>query len=310
MRVLITEDIAAEGKAYLKERGFDLILASAADEATLMREIRSMDGAIVRTAPFTKKIIAAGDRLKVISKHGVGVENIDVEAASAAGIRVTNGPLSNANSVAEHTLALMLTLTKQLALCDKAVRSGDFAIRNRIVLDDLAGKTVGIIGFGNIGRRVAEKCHYGFSMRVLAYNRSEKEMPDYVTPVSLDTLLSSADYISLHIPLTQETRKLIDAAALSKIKPSAYLINVARADVVDTDALIYALKNKKIKGAGIDVFSPEPPLQNNPFFTLPNVVLSPHNAAHTKKAFSDMSLHAAIGVVEVLEGLPVTWPIN
>ena len=309
MRVLLAQEIDAAGVDYLTERGYEVILASGSDEETLKREIVGMDAVIIRIQPFTAGILACADRLKVIGRHGVGVDNVDLEEAARRGIWVTNGPDSNVNSVAEHAVAMMLALCRKLPAADRAVRAGDFGFRNREVLADLEGLTLGILGFGNIGSRVALKCHFGFGMRVLAHNHREKPMPDYVEPVSFEQLLRRSDVLSLHLPSTPATRGCIGRAQLELMKPTALLLNTARGNIVVEQELAQALREGVIAGAGIDVYSQEPPPADHPFYALDNVVMTPHCSAHSKASYANMALHAAMGVHEVLAGLPVTWPV-
>lgn len=310
MKVLLAQDIDRAGWDYLSERGYEVTLASGWDEQTLCREIVGMDAVIVRIAPFTAKIMACADRLKVIARHGVGVDNIDLDEATRRGIQVTNGPLSNVGAVAEHAVAMMLALSRKLRDADTAIRSGDFGFRNRVVLTDLEGLTLGVLGFGNIGSRVAHKCHHGFGMQVLAYNHREKEMPDYVRQVPFEEVLRSSDIVSVHLPATAETRGCIGRAQLESMKPSALLINTARGDVVVEEALVEALRSGTIAGAGVDVYRQEPTPPDHPYFALDNILLTPHCSAHSKSAYANMALHAAMGAHEVLAGLPVTWPVN
>lgn len=310
MRVLLAQDIGPEGKDYLRQRGYEVILASNCDVETMKKEIVGADGVIVRSAPFTAEIMACADRLKVIGRYGVGVDSIDLKAATEHGIQVTNGPTANSNAVAEHTVAMMAAITKKLYESDQAMRSGYFNFRNEHLSGDLEGKTVGILGTGRIGRLVAKKCHFGFDMKILGYDPYVTELPDYIRPACVEEIFREADYISLHLPSTPETKNFIDEEQLRSMKPSVVLLNVARADVVNEQALARALETGEIAYAGVDVFSKEPPPANHPYFRPKNILLTPHYAALSVNSAINMGLHAAQGIDDVLSGRKPQWPVN
>ena len=311
-KVYLMQDMDPAGKNYLTERGYELVLAKAKTEAEQIEEVRDCDAIIVRVPRLTAAVIKAAPHLKVIARHGVGVDNIDLACATELGIQVTNGPYSNTESVAEHTVALTLALGRKLPLLNRAVREGDWGIRNRIRLLDLQGKTLGIVGSGRIGLLAAKKLHFGFDMQVLTWGtRHPEKLPDYIRPVgSLTELAEKSDVLSLHCPSTKETRGLIDAEVLNAMKEGAYLINTARGDVVDRKALYQALVSGHLAGAAFDVFDGEPADPTDPLFTLDNFLITPHCSSHTPESFANMSLHAAIGVDEVLSGRKVSWPVN
>lgn len=313
-KVLITEDIEKEGKNYLLERGYEIKISPDISEQMLIQEAQDCDGILVRMAELTDKVISSGTKLKVISKFGVGVENINIASATKHGIQVTNSPKSNQNTVAEFTLGLMLSLAKRFKLYDKEIRKGNFQVRSNFG-GDMQGKTLGIIGMGSIGELVAKKAAIGLDMKVICYKRHintvDREKNENIELTEeLDYLLKNSDFVSLHVPLTQNTRKLIGRRELSLMKPEAYIINTARGEVVDTEALADALLNNKIAGAAVDVFPGEIPSKDNPLLKLDNVILSPHAAAHTKEAMKRMSIHAAMGIHEVLSNGKTTWPVN
>jgi D-3-phosphoglycerate dehydrogenase len=261
-------------------------------------------GIVIRTAPFTEADFHAAPHLRVIARHGVGVDNINVQAATARGVAVLNTPLANVDSVAEHALACMLALARGLLKADRATRSGQFARRDELVGIELKNKTLGIVGFGRIGQEVARRCHLALDMRILAYD-------PYQTPEALkeqgveareelEALLAEADVVSLHLPLTPETRGLISAKEFCVMKPNAFLLNLARGGVVDEAALHDALEEGQLGGAALDVFESEPPQEGHPLFSLENVILTPHSAAHTKEAFWRMATQAAEAVLAYL----------
>lgn len=303
MKVLIVQPIHEDGINLLKSAGFEVVYATNPNPETVAREIKGIDGVIVRTAPFTKEIIKQADRLKVISRHGVGVDNIDIEEASKRGIFVVNTPGVNDVSVAEHTVAMILALAKRLKDMDKAVREGNFNVREEYSAVDIDGKILGIIGFGKIGSLVAKKCKMAFNMNILVYDPYvEKERVDEVEGklVDLETLLKESDFVSIHTPLTEETRHLIGERELRMMKPSAFILNIARGPIWDEKALAKALSEKWIRGAGTDVFEEEPPNEDNPLLKLDNILLSPHMAALTKECVIRMAVGSAQNVIDVL----------
>ena len=255
---------------------------------------------IVGTTPVTEALFAAAPRLRVVAMHGVGVDHIDLEAARRRGIVVTNAPGSNDASVADLAIGLMLACLRHLPEADRLARVGRWGA---LVGEELAGKRVGIVGWGRIGRGVARRLS-GFDGRVIVHD-------PYVPPgaiedvggrpASLDDLLRTADIVSLHLPLTAETRGLLDDDRLALMRPSSYLINTARGGIVDEDALARRLRDGLLRGAGLDCFAVEPPV-GNLLLALPNVVVSPHVGAHTREAIARMGTVAAANVINVLRG--------
>lgn len=313
MKVLIPLDITQAGKDYLTAHGYDYVVGSSTDEEVVAKEIADCDALLIRTSKVTRKIMKAAPNLKVIGRHGVGVDNIDLDAATDLGIQVTNGPTSNADSVAEHTVALLLACGHNIVQMNHYARNGQWEMRDAIKLNQASGKTLGLIGYGRIGQAVAKKCALGLDMKVLAYSPSiaSKQLPDYISPVtSLDSILQQSDYVSLHLPANEKTRHSIDKTAFATMKNTAYLLNTARGDIVHEEDLYQALTTGQLAGAGLDVLETEPPQGKHPLFSLDNVVLSPHYGALSQSAFDNMGLHAAQGIHEVLSGTAPTWPVN
>jgi D-3-phosphoglycerate dehydrogenase len=312
-KILIVQAIHERGVQVFDDR-FEVRVASDPSVATVVREIKGVEGVVVRTAPFPREIIEAADALKVIGRHGVGVDNIDVKAATEKGIVVVNTPNANATSVAEHTLTAIGALAKQMTVYNREMRVGKWEIRNSYRAVDLDGKTLGLVGVGRIGSMVARRAAAAFNMKVIAFDpyiTPEKGREMGVTLVSTsDEIFRQADVISLHTPLTPETRGFVNAARLRLMKPTAFLVNFSRGEVVDEKALYQALKSGVIAGAAIDVFDPEPPLNDNPLFELDNIILSPHSAALTQECVIRMATGAAEGVVEVLTGMPPQFVVN
>lgn len=312
--VYIPQEVADAGKQHLRDNGCEIRMGTAIDEDTLIREAAGCDAILVRTARLTPRVIDAGGRLRVIGRHGIGVENIDVEYAENKGIWVTNGPTSNNNSVAEAAIMLMLMCARKTYAVDAEFRGkGDFSARNRFQGCDLEGKTLGLIGLGKIGTLTARKAAHGFGMKVIGYDAfvpADKVDPCIEAVGGRDEIFRAADFVSLHIPALPDTIGSVAKREFELMKKSACLINCARGEVVNEPELLWALENGVIAGAGLDVYCPEPPSPDNPLLRMKNVVATPHNAAHTGESLDRMSLHAAIGIVEVLTGKTPTWAVN
>ena len=311
-RVLITEAVNEKGLNYLREQGYELVMGTGPEEETLLKECRDCDGALTRNGKFTRKVFENCPKLKVVSMHGVGVDGIDVDAATEMGIQICNAAESNQQSVAEYAIGLILMLAKHSVAYNKGLKTGDMSVR-QMYGSDVSGKTLGIIGMGNIGTKVARMAANGLGMKVIGYSRriSKKMKTDfgYLTP-DMSEVISTADFLSLHLPGSDSTRHLIDAQKLSLMKPTAFFINTGRGEVVDETALIQLLQEGKIQGAALDVFEGNLPKADNPLLKMDNVIATPHTAAFTTEALERMSYQAALGIVEVLEHRPVTFQVN
>jgi D-3-phosphoglycerate dehydrogenase len=310
VRVLVAEPLGQAGLDRLaQEHEVDVRLNLARDE--LLAALPDYDALIVRSQVLVDgAAIAAGTRLKVVGRAGVGVDNIDVEAASRAGIAVVNAPTANTLAAAEHTMALILALARRVAAADASVRRGEWR-RADFMGTELGGKTLGIVGLGRVGLAVADRAR-AFAMNLLGSDplvSAEAAMTYGVRLVDVDELLAESDVVSLHVPLVAATRGLLDAARLASMKPGALLINVARGGVVDEAALADALTNGRLGGAAIDVFEHEP-LGDSPLLGAPNTVLTPHLGASTADAQARASLEVVQGVLDVLAGRPATYQVN
>jgi len=311
MKVLIPQDITCAGKDYLREHGYEVVVLTACDEDTIAREAANCHAILSRTAKITRGIMEQAPNLKVISRHGVGVDHIDLDAATELGIWVTNGPLSNYETVAEHTIAFILSLGHRLAEMDGQVRAGNWNTRNTSLIHEASGKTLGILGLGRIGKAVARRAALGLGMKVIGYDIiPDIELPDYVTRLGSSEEVFGADYVSLHIPATNITRDSINKSRFDLMHPHSYLINCARGEIINEDDLYAALTTGKIAGAALDVLQSEPPSSDNPLLTLKNVMFSPHNAALSQECYDKMGLHAAQGIHEALSGRAPAWPVN
>lgn len=311
-KILIAQPIAASGIEYLRGRGYTLVFPEREDRHEIMSLIRDCEGAISKTFLLDREILECAPALKVIGKHGAGVDNVvNVKDANELGICVCNTPLANCRSVAEHTMGFILALSKNLAQMDRAVREDDFAVTDRMNASSLEGKTLGIIGVGNIGSQVARMAHMGFDMEILAYDPWSRTDEKYITFTDkMEELLEKSDFVSLHLPSSPETYHMIGEVQLQRMKHDACLINCARGQLVDEEALERALRDHVIRAAALDVYDPEPPVPGNPLFLLPNILFSPHSAALSTEAMDAMSYGAALGVDEVLEGKKPTWCVN
>ncbi len=312
-KVLIPQDIVAEGKEYLLQRGYEIKMGSGIAPEQIAADVADCAAILARTADFPARVIEAGKKLKVISRHGIGTDNIDVMKATELGIWVTYAPESNANTVAEYTIGCIIALARQFIRADRETRAGNWEIRNKLPGVDLEGMTLGIVGLGRIGRRVAKKAAMGLDMQVLGYDPFLKpeQFPEHASPVAtLDELLSKADFVTIHMPATAATKGSFGGREFQLMKKSAYFINASRGDIVDEKAMIMSLQQGDIAGAALDVFTREPVNKDNPLLSLDNVLVTPHNAALTRQCMTRMALHAAQGIDEVLSGKRPTWPVN
>ncbi|WRS26949.1 hydroxyacid dehydrogenase [Oscillospiraceae bacterium MB08-C2-2] len=311
-KILVTEPIDPVGINYLREQGYEVILGTGPEEETILREAASCSGILTRNGKLTERVLKGCPGLRVVSMHGVGVDCIDVDAATRLGIQVTNAANSNQSSVAEYTIGLILMLAKNSIAYNNGLKSGNMGVR-QLFGSDVRGKTLGIIGMGNIGTQVAHMGATGLLMRVIGYNRriprAQKTDFGLITP-DMDAVISNADFLSLHLPGGSSTHRLIGKRELSLMNPTAYLINTGRGEVVDEGALIEALQGRKIAGAALDVFEGNLPKKDNPLLSMENVIATPHTAAFTTEALERMAYQAALGIVEVLENRSITYPVN
>ena len=293
-RVLIADQLSPAAVAIFKERGIDTDVKVGLSKDELEKIIGDYDGLAVRSATkATEKIIAAGARLKVIGRAGIGVDNIDVKAATAKGIIVMNTPFGNSITTAEHAISLMMALARQIPEADRSTQAGKWE-KSKFLGSELYAKTLGVIGCGNIGSIVADRA-VGLKMRVIAYDpflSPERAVELGVEKVELDDLLRRADFITLHTPLTEKTRNIIDANALAKTKKGVRIVNCARGGLVDERAVAAALNSGHVAGVAVDVFEVEP-AKESVLFGLPNVICTPHLGASTSEAQENVALQVA-----------------
>ncbi len=277
-------------------------------EDQLLELIAPFDALIFGLEPLTERVFEKAKNLKVVSKHGVGVDNVDIDAATKRGIVVANAPGTNENAVAELTIGFLFMLARHIVQLYKSLQKKQW---EKMVGIELEGKTLGVLGTGRIGKRVAKKA-MALGMQVLGYDLvHDQELSSHpqFQYVSLEQLLRESDFVTLHLPLSEETKKLINREKLALMKETAFLINTARGGIVDEEALFEILKKGKIAGAALDVFSQEPPF-NNPILELPNVITTPHIGADTKEAVRNMDEVSAKNVILVLQGKPPLHSVN
>lgn len=302
----IVQPIHPAGLARLREGGVTPRIASAADMATVAREMPGCVAVITRNAGLDAAAMDAAPSLRVIANHGVGTNKIDLKHAASLGIPTVFTPTANARSVAEHAIALTLALARKVIPADAAVRGCDWSLRYDARMVELHGKTLGLAGFGTIGRMTGAIARAGFGMKLLVFSPGT---PDAVLAEAgaeraptLAALLSASDVVSLHRPLRPDTRNMIDAAALAAMKPTAFLVNTARGELVDTAALAQALGEGRIAGAAQDVFKVEPAPNDEPLLRAPNSVLAPHIGGVTEEAMQETALQCAAQILDVLAG--------
>ncbi len=308
MKIVVADKISERGLALLRETGWEVVTPSA---ASVPSEVSNADALVVRSATkVTSALLEKAQRLRVIGRAGVGVDNVDLDAATRRGILVMNTPGGNAVSVAEHTLALLLALARSVPQANASIHAGRWE-KSSLSGTELRGKTLGLIGLGRVGTEVARRAR-AFEMKVLAYD-------PYVTPaaareaevelVPLDDLLRQSDVVSLHTSLSAATDKMIDAAALAKIKKGARLINAARGELIDEAALVDALRSGRLAGAALDTFANEPP-KNSPLLGMPNVIATPHIAGSTAEAQEEVGTAIAQQVRDYLADGTIRNAVN
>jgi D-3-phosphoglycerate dehydrogenase len=308
--VLVADPIAEEGLSLLRDHA--RIESVAGQPGRLAERLPEADALLVRSETrVTADVLARAPRLRVIGRAGAGVDTIDVEAATARGIVVVNAPGGNAVAAAEHALALVFTLARRVASADASLKRGEWT-RSKYVGTELTGKTLGLVGLGRVGSEVGRRA-LGLEMRVLVYDPyvpDEHARRSGYEPVELNTLLAEADFVSLHVPLTDATRGLIDAQRLARMRPGSFLINCARGELVDQAALIDALNTGHLAGAGIDVYPQEPVAVDDPLPRHAKVVATPHLGASTVEAQANVASQVAQEVLAVLAGLPAQFAVN
>jgi D-3-phosphoglycerate dehydrogenase len=290
----------------LKENEFKVIEIESFEIQNLKEQLKDVDGILLRTTKLDKEILEHCDNLKIISRHGVGYDNVDLDFLNDNKIALCITSTSNAVSVAEHVLSFFIYLTKKLSLSDSLVKEGNFEKRSELPnFFELYKKKVLIIGFGRIGKEVAKRC-LGFDMEVYVYDPfldNEIIIRNQCIPIEKNQGLAIADFITIHLPLNRDTKNFISQTELNLMRKNSILVNTSRGGIVNENDLYIALDSKKIQGAGMDVFVSEPPESNHPFFKLDNILLTPHNAALTLECRERMSLEASQNIVFFLHNM-------
>ncbi|MGH7722008.1 MAG: phosphoglycerate dehydrogenase [Candidatus Dormibacteria bacterium] len=312
MRILVADPIAADGVDRLREAG-DVDVETGLDPAALLARIPGYDALVVRSeTKVTAELLAAATRLRVVGRAGVGVDNIDIDAATGHGVLVLNAPTGNTIAAAEHAVAMMLALARNLPAADASLRAGRWE-RSKLVGVELRDRTLGVLGLGKIGFEVARIAGEGLRMRVLAHDplvthaRAEQAGAELV---DFETLLAESDVLTVHVPLTEHTRGVIGAAELRRMRPGALLINVARGGIIDEAALAGAVGDGVVAGAAIDVFTTEPVPAGHPLIGVDGIVVTPHLGASTTEAQVNVAADVADQIVEYLRGGSPRYAVN
>ncbi|HWF56904.1 MAG TPA: phosphoglycerate dehydrogenase [Candidatus Dormibacteraeota bacterium] len=312
LRILVADPIAADGVERLRAAG-DVDVVTGLDEASLIARIPGYDALVVRSeTKVTAAVLASAGRLRVVGRAGVGVDNIDIEAATGHGVLVLNAPTGNTIAAAEHAVAMMLALARNIPAADASLRAGRWE-RSKLIGVELRDRTLGVLGLGKIGFEVARIAGEGLRMRVLAHDplvTHERAEQAGAELVDLETLLAESDVVSVHVPLTDRTRGIIGAAELRRMRPGARLINVARGGIIDEEALAGAVRDGIVAGAAIDVFTREPVPPGHPLIGVDGIVVTPHLGASTAEAQVNVAADVADQIVEYLRGGSPRYAVN
>lgn len=306
-RVVITDvdhGAVSEEEAVAAAEGLELVRAACRTEAEVIAAAQGAAALIVQYAPITRAVLEALPGLKAVGRYGVGVDNVDVEAATQHGVAVCNVPDYGTEDVSDHAIALALSLARGTVGLDRALRAGSYSLEPVQPLHRVAGRTFGVVGLGLIGAATARKAR-GVGYRTIGFDPLHAPgttTADGTEAVSFAELIERSDVVSLHVPLNAHTRHLIDAGVLAAMKPGAVLVNTCRGGVVDTEALVDALRSGAIRGAGLDVFEQEPLPQGSPLLALPNTVLTPHAAWYSEESQQELKARTAQNVADVVAG--------
>ena len=311
MKILICDPIAADGLDILRSAGAQVDVKTGMAAEELKKVVSGYDALVVRSeTKITKEILDATNHLQVVGRAGVGVDNIDVAAATEKGVVVVNAPTGNTSSAAEHAIALMLSMARRIPEANASLKSGKWE-RSKFLGLEVRDKTLGIVGLGQVGSEVARRAR-GLEMKVVAFDPfvpEERAKMLGVDLVTMDELLKASDFLSVHTTLSEGTRSLIDSEELAKMKPTARIINTARGGIVNEAALVEALTAGKLAGAAIDVFEKEP-ITDHPLFGIDGVVVTPHLGASTAEAQERVAVDVAHQIIAVLGGEPARWAVN
>ena len=308
--LLVTESMSDKGMDWLRSKGVTVKYGRGIDPATLVEDLQGCQAVITRLAVMDRAVLEKAPELRVIARHGAGVDSVDVDYCKEHGITVLRNVGTNSVAVAEHAVTLIMTLAKKIKIRENLYRADQFDKGRKVKAIELQGKTLGLVGIGHIGSITAGICKNGLGMRVLAFDPYVKPgtIPGIELVSTKKELFSKADFISVHVPATPETKNSIGKAEFDCMKPTAFFINTARGTIVDENALIEALREGKIAGAGLDVTVEEPTSMDNPLFGFENVIMTPHNAGSSEDSLVRASMAAAKGCYAVINGLDVEEP--
>ena len=303
MKVGIIGEIHPDGYEIFNKNNIEYFVTNDTKEETLIEKLRDVDGIVVRTAEINKKTLSQIKNLKIVSRHGVGYDNVDTEYLNKNKIAMAITGKANAVSVAEHVMTMMLNLTKNISKSDKLTRDNKFKEKANLPnFFELYNKKILIMGFGRIGKALAKRC-LGFDMEIFVHDpfiREDEITSNNCIPINKDEGFKIADYISIHLPLNNKTKNLISSNEFKIFKSNLILINTARGGIINEDDLFDALSNNRIFGAGIDVFEQEPPINDHKLFSLENIILTPHNAALTLECRKRMAIECCENVFNLL----------
>ena len=306
MKVAILGTVHQKGLEFLKDNGFEVLEVSDFDNQSLKNDLKFVDGILLRTSQLGEDILSHCTNLKIISRHGVGYDNVDIDYLNRNKIALGITSTSNAVSVAEHVMSFFIYLTKNLSLSDSLVKQGNFERKSELPnFFELYKKEILIVGFGRIGKEVAKRCQ-GFDMNVYVYDPflDSNIIKEYnCIPIGKNEGLALADFVTVHLPLNENTKNFISKTELSLMKKNSVIVNTSRGGIIDENSLYEALNSKLIKGDGMDVFESEPPSSDHPFFNLDNILLTPHNAALTLECRERMSLEASENIAYYLKDM-------
>ncbi len=312
IRILVSDKISDEGLAILRGSGFEVVYKPEISHEDLVKEISEYDALVIRSRTnVTADVLQNGKRLKVVGRAGVGLDNVDVATATKLGIIVMNTPGGNTISTAEHTMAMLTSLARMIPQADRSMHEGKWEKKNFVGVE-LYRKVLGVIGLGRIGTEVAKRA-LAYGMQVLGYDpyiSSETVKKLGIRQATVEEICKEADFITVHVPLNDQTRNLIDRPQIEMMKPTVRLINCARGGIINEDALLEALKSKRIAGAALDVFTQEPLPADHPFRSLDNVVLTPHLGASTSEAQEGVAKEVAEQIVDALSGRVIRNAVN
>lgn len=304
-KILLPQALAKEGEEYLISKGYEIVRGKSMKEEDIKEDIVDCDAIIVRLPKITREIFEKANKLKVLARHGAGYDGIDLEAARDHNVLVLNAPGANSISVAELTIFYMLYCSRKFKKVQKYILEDYLYAKMKIQKNELYQKTLGLIGIGNIGGLVAKKAFYGFDMKIIAYDPYAKKenVAEYIELTdNRDDVFKNSDYVSLHLPSTPSTINSVGEHEFSIMKESAYIINTSRGDLIDEKALVKALEDEQIAGAGLDVVRNEPLEGDNPLLKFDNVIIGPHIGGATQEATTRSSMMCAEGVDDFLSG--------